>query len=307
LAVFGDYADEYDKFRPYYPSFLFDDACKNLSKKSALDVCCGTGRGALELKSRGFECVIAVDADKGMLRNIKKTEDNIVTLQSSAEEMTAVADDSINLIVCLQAFHWLDPEKALTEFRRVLAGDGKILIAWNVSTLHSPLSPLPSPFYPLHSPLSTLHIFLSFALLTCQPLTTTHHSNHQQQTHQDRNLDDPFIEKWEGLIEKHNPKYHRSIKLAGSYENSMKCLPGLGITKRVYANPQLVSADDFIAQMLTFSYVRNALSPDALNAIEDETRELISKTYGVQGSVGKFELQWSTKAYELNRNRSVVN
>jgi len=75
----------------------------------------------------------------------------------------------------------------------------------------------------------------------------------------------------------------------------------------VYANPQLVSADDFIAQMLTFSYVRNALSPDALNAIEDETRELISKTYGVQGSVGKFELQWSTKAYELNRNRSVVN
>jgi len=73
LNVFGSYADDYDNFRPTYPSAFWTDLTKDLELGTAVDLCAGTGRGAKELLNIGFSSVIAIDADKGMLGRIEET------------------------------------------------------------------------------------------------------------------------------------------------------------------------------------------------------------------------------------------
>mmetsp|Transcript_7059 Transcript_7059/g.10711 ORF Transcript_7059/g.10711 Transcript_7059/m.10711 type:complete len:294 (+) Transcript_7059:80-961(+) len=138
--VFGSYADEYDTHRPFYPKIMWDDIMNDLhdhDDKTAVDMAGGTGRGALELARRGFfRSVLAVDLDANMLARISHAahrEDltNLNTIQSAAEE-TPLPSHSVDLIVCLQAFHWFDTIRALEEFHRLLKKpNGVAVVAWN--------------------------------------------------------------------------------------------------------------------------------------------------------------------------------
>src|SRR5262249_36877563 len=46
-------------------------------------------------------------------------------------EATTLGDSSVDLIVCAQAFHWFDPEKALREFHRTLRPRARAALVWN--------------------------------------------------------------------------------------------------------------------------------------------------------------------------------
>ena len=251
LAVFGSYAKSYDKIRPFYPKELWADALargdtKNMPVRRAVDVACGTGRGAHALKRAGVDDVIAVDLDSGMLEEIGE---GIATIQASADDMPAIGDGTVDVVTCLQAFHWLDAKKTLDEFDRILRPpDGRAVIAWN-----------------------------------------------------DRDLEDDFVDAWETLVETYNPKYNRELKQAEKYIPSMEHGSFPVMTQRNYVNEQMLTADDFVEQMFTFSYVKNVLNESEQVKIERETRELVKNHFGLEGSEGRFVLSWSTKAFFLDR------
>jgi SAM-dependent methyltransferase len=56
--------------------------------------------------------------------------DRVRFLAGTAEE-TGRPAASADLIVCAQAFHWVDPARALPEFARVLVPGGGLVIFWN--------------------------------------------------------------------------------------------------------------------------------------------------------------------------------
>lgn len=46
-------------------------------------------------------------------------------------EATGLEDDSIDLVVAGQAFHWFEADPTRTEFRRILRADGRVALFWN--------------------------------------------------------------------------------------------------------------------------------------------------------------------------------
>lgn len=245
LAVFGSYAKSYDSHRPFYPPELWADVMISTENpRRAVDVCSGTGRGAKALKRLlGVENVMAVDLDRGMLAEIGE---GIDTIQASAESMP-IADGEVDLVTCLQAFHWLDAVKTLDEFDRILKPNGRAVIAWN-----------------------------------------------------DRDLKDDFVNSWETLIERYNPKYSRHLKQAESYIPLMEH-SSFGMTQRNYVNGQMLTADDFVDQMFTFSYVKNVLGDIESVEIERDARELVLDHFGLEGDEGAFMMKWTTKAFFLDK------
>jgi SAM-dependent methyltransferase len=51
--------------------------------------------------------------------------------RSGRGEATGLATDSMDAVVCCQAFHWLDPALALPEFHRILKPGGWAALMWN--------------------------------------------------------------------------------------------------------------------------------------------------------------------------------
>ena len=47
-------------------------------------------------------------------------------------EATTLADQSVDMILSAQAFHWFDRERARAEFTRILKPSGSIVLVWNV-------------------------------------------------------------------------------------------------------------------------------------------------------------------------------
>jgi SAM-dependent methyltransferase len=55
---------------------------------------------------------------------------NFIPVKGSAEA-TTLTDNSIDLIVCAQAFHWFNNERTKAEFKRILKNDGHAALIWN--------------------------------------------------------------------------------------------------------------------------------------------------------------------------------
>jgi SAM-dependent methyltransferase len=72
-------------------------------------------------------------------------------------EQTTLADRSVDLVTAAQSFHWLNPEAALREFRRILKSNGFYALIWNeldtsdtrVGAVFNELMPRFCPDYPL--------------------------------------------------------------------------------------------------------------------------------------------------------------
>jgi SAM-dependent methyltransferase len=53
------------------------------------------------------------------------------TSVNASAEMTTLPDQSIDLVIAGQAFHWFDREKTRPEFVRILKPDGWVVLIWN--------------------------------------------------------------------------------------------------------------------------------------------------------------------------------
>lgn len=108
---------------------LAGDQAKN---KIVLDIACGEGYGSFALAKAGAKKVIGVDIDASAIAaaRAKYQLDNLEFINSSAENLSEVADNSIDLIVSFETIeHVPDYESYLKSLQRVLKDDGQALIS----------------------------------------------------------------------------------------------------------------------------------------------------------------------------------
>jgi SAM-dependent methyltransferase len=126
-------ARHYAAARPSYPAELFDTLDDLLDHKLAgadvVDVAAGTGISSRQLAERGAR-VTAVELSGAMIAELAAASPGVRAVQGSGHALP-LADDSADLITYAQAWHWMDPEQALPEIRRVLRSGGVLALWWN--------------------------------------------------------------------------------------------------------------------------------------------------------------------------------
>jgi ubiquinone/menaquinone biosynthesis C-methylase UbiE len=133
---FSDRVENYVKYRPHYPeevyTFLRDEEKLFLPGNFIADIGSGTGISA-ELFLKNGHIVYAIEPNADMLTACKEylfPYSNFKPILGSAEK-TTLPDESMNLVVCAQAFHWFDKEACKKEFKRILRPGGHVVLMWN--------------------------------------------------------------------------------------------------------------------------------------------------------------------------------
>jgi len=132
---FTDRVEDYVKYRPSYPAALFQflkDELKIDHKTNIADIGSGTGISAKLLLESGAK-VFAVEPNENMRMVAEKDlckYPDFVSVEGSAEQ-THLPDESIDIIVCAQAFHWFANEQTQAEFKRILKKDSSVVLIWN--------------------------------------------------------------------------------------------------------------------------------------------------------------------------------
>ncbi len=135
LNRFSNRVDNYIKFRPNYPAEIISFLSKNgiLNQQSVIaDIGSGTGISS-ELFLKQGNKVFGVEPNKEMREasnRLLKGCSSFESLDATAEN-TLLEDNSINLIIAGQAFHWFDKEKCKAEFKRILKPNGTVVLMWN--------------------------------------------------------------------------------------------------------------------------------------------------------------------------------
>ncbi len=124
---FSSQADRYARYRPAYPSALYDHlASVSPARERAWDCATGNGQAAVGL-ARHFRSVIATDASERQIANARPRAK--VRYEVGAAEDSGIAGASVDLVTVAQALHWLDRGRFYQEVRRVLRPGG-VLAAW---------------------------------------------------------------------------------------------------------------------------------------------------------------------------------
>jgi SAM-dependent methyltransferase len=126
---FGPVAGRYERGRPSYPAAAVDWLLPAGARR-VLDLGAGTGKLTRALLNRGAE-VTAVDPSEGMLAELRRVLPDVPALVGSAEAIP-LPDHSVDAVVVGQAWHWVDPDRAVPEVARVLTPGGRLGLIWNV-------------------------------------------------------------------------------------------------------------------------------------------------------------------------------
>jgi len=125
---FGSAAAAYDHGRPSYPPEAIDWLLPT-GARQVLDLGAGTGKLTTRLVERGLD-VVAVDPIPDMLEVLRTSLPETRALLGTAEEIP-LPDDSVDAVLVAQAWHWVDPERAIPEVARVLRPGGRLGLVWN--------------------------------------------------------------------------------------------------------------------------------------------------------------------------------
>ena len=125
---FGSAAAAYERGRPSYPPEAIDWLLPAGASK-VLDLGAGTGKLTTRLVERGLD-VVAVDPIPDMLEVLSASLPNTLALEGTAEEIP-LEDNSVDAVLVAQAWHWVDPERAIPEVARVLRPGGRLGLVWN--------------------------------------------------------------------------------------------------------------------------------------------------------------------------------
>lgn len=124
---FSGHAGSYARYRPDYPSELFEYlATLTPRHEVALDCATGSGQAAVGL-AKHFNCVVATDGSVAQLRNAQ-AHPHVAYLANLAEQ-PALRDGSVDLAAAAQAAHWFNHARFHPQMRRVLRADG-VLALW---------------------------------------------------------------------------------------------------------------------------------------------------------------------------------
>lgn len=140
---FSGKADVYSKSRPSYPNEYIDYllSANNLNETSSVaDIGSGTGIMSRHLLERGVR-VLAVEPNDDMRTKAEQDLqqfDRFTSIKGSAEE-TTLPDNSVDLVIAAQAFHWFDQKKFKLECKRILKQNAQVALVWNSRDFQSPL------------------------------------------------------------------------------------------------------------------------------------------------------------------------
>lgn len=134
-SSFGAAAAAYEASRPGYPAAALDWLLPAGARR-VLDLGAGTGKLTRLLLDRGLE-VTAVEPSSGMREQLGWAVPGAVVLPGSAEGIP-LPDASVDAVLVAQAWHWVDPARALPEVARVLVPGGRLGLVWNIRDTREP-------------------------------------------------------------------------------------------------------------------------------------------------------------------------
>lgn len=135
-------AEAYVGGRPDYPPEAAEwlrDVVGLAAGKTVLDLGAGTGKFLPSLKESGAR-VVAVEPVAAMREELARRHGDVEVLAGTADRIP-LADESVDAVVCAQAFHWFATREALAEIRRVLVPGGVLGLIWNVRDTSVPWVP----------------------------------------------------------------------------------------------------------------------------------------------------------------------
>ena len=141
ISRFSNRVANYVRYRPGYPPEVLDLFIDQmgLAKSSVIaDIGSGTGLSAKFFLENG-NTLYGVEPNAAMREAAEeylKDFPNFISHDGTAEA-THLADSSVDFVTAAQAFHWFDPEKTRTEFRRILKPGGYVALMWNERQLDS--------------------------------------------------------------------------------------------------------------------------------------------------------------------------
>jgi SAM-dependent methyltransferase len=133
---FGDWAPQYERYRPSYPDALFDHISARLqlpARAQVADLGAGTGKAARAMARRGWH-VVAIEPGESMLRVLRAqavAEGLDIETRLAQAEQTGLPDTSVDLVTAAQAFHWFDTDRAVPEMARIVRPGGGVAAFWN--------------------------------------------------------------------------------------------------------------------------------------------------------------------------------
>jgi SAM-dependent methyltransferase len=125
---FGSAAGAYERGRPSYPPEAIDWLLPR-DARQVLDLGAGTGKLTTRLVERGLD-VVAVDPIPDMLEVLRSALPDTRALLGTAEDIP-LPDNSVDAVLVAQAWHWVDPRRAIPEVARVLRPGGRLGLVWN--------------------------------------------------------------------------------------------------------------------------------------------------------------------------------
>jgi SAM-dependent methyltransferase len=129
---FSQQASLYARYRPGYPSALFEYILGFVKEKNtAWD--CGTGNGqSAKVLSNYFKKVVATDISKNQVDNAYKAPNIFYLIENAGK--TSLAAGSVDLVTVAQAIHWFNFDEFYAEVNRV-AKPGAVIAVWTYSLL----------------------------------------------------------------------------------------------------------------------------------------------------------------------------
>ncbi|GAC1514965.1 MAG: class I SAM-dependent methyltransferase [Chloroflexota bacterium] len=132
---FSSRVDDYVRYRPSYPGAVVDVIRQHCGLTGAWVVAdIGSGPGHLtRLFLANGNPVIGVEPNREMREageHLLRDAPRFTSVDGTAED-TTLDDDSVDLIVAGQAFHWFDHRAARREFDRILTAHRWVALVWN--------------------------------------------------------------------------------------------------------------------------------------------------------------------------------
>jgi SAM-dependent methyltransferase len=128
-ASFGVAAGIYERARPAYPDEAVDWLLPP-GARQVLDVGAGTGKLTRALTARGL-AVTAVEPSGGMRGELARVLPGVTVLAGTAEDIPLGAG-AADAVLLAQAWHWVEPGRAVPEVARVLKPGGRLGLVWNI-------------------------------------------------------------------------------------------------------------------------------------------------------------------------------
>lgn len=129
-------AEDYSRYRPDYAPVILKSVIGLIDKPrreiDVADVGAGTGILSRMFSNYDLKSITAVEPNHQMrLAGEKLSQSKKISWINGSGEKTGLPDNSVDILSMASAFHWVDFEKGIQEFNRILRPKGIFVPLWN--------------------------------------------------------------------------------------------------------------------------------------------------------------------------------